>query len=69
MPQGLGHSIKTFAQISLPVNSLWTSPLHNYFIFAIFTLGGGVGFGGLLSAIIVVIIVAILTVVCWAPNK
>lgn len=40
MPQGLGHSIKTFAQISLRVNSLWTSPLHNYFIFAIFTLGG-----------------------------
>lgn len=66
MPQGLGHSIKTFVQISLPVNSLWASPLHNYFIFAIFTLGG---FGGLLSAIIVVIIVAILTMVCWAPNK
>lgn len=25
MPQGLGHSIKTFVQISLPVNSLWAS--------------------------------------------
>lgn len=67
MPQGLGHSIKTFVQISLPVNSLWASP---YIIISyLLSSPWGVGFGGLLSAIIIVIIVPILTVVCWAPNK
>ena len=46
MPQGFCHSIKTFAQISLHVNSLWASPLRYYFIFTIFTLVGGGGVVG-----------------------